>query len=99
LRLQSPGDDFARRSRLTGVLKFFQGGFESFAHRRNCIRLKRSRLYEWRRHHCVPSATHGIIAELFNNFWRQKGFMPINAVVEAKSSLVHRPHIATNIVF
>jgi hypothetical protein len=41
----SSGDGFGHH-RLAGVLKLFDGGFESCAHRRNCLRIERSRLYE-----------------------------------------------------
>ena len=42
----SPGDDLARHLGLAGRFKLFEGGFESFAHRRYCLRFERSRLYK-----------------------------------------------------
>jgi hypothetical protein len=39
----SSGDNFAHHVRLADVLKLFDGGFEDFTHRRNCLRCKRSR--------------------------------------------------------
>ena len=42
----SSGDDFAHHVRLAGVVKLFEGRFESFTHRRDLFRSERSRSYE-----------------------------------------------------
>jgi hypothetical protein len=42
----SSGDDFAHHVRLAGVVKLFEGRFESFTHRRDLFGSERSRSYE-----------------------------------------------------
>src|SRR5258708_32756760 len=41
-----PGDSFPGHVGLAGVLKLFDGAFDSFAHRRNRLRIERSRVHE-----------------------------------------------------
>src|SRR5258708_452298 len=42
----SLGDDFQHQFRLAGVVKLFEGSFESFTHRRKRLGFKLSRFYE-----------------------------------------------------
>jgi hypothetical protein len=53
----SSGDDFADHLGLAAVLKLFEGGIESFAHRRNRLRVGRCAVYEWT--NCHGRYPHG----------------------------------------
>jgi hypothetical protein len=50
----SAGNDLAHRLGLIDIAQLFESGFESVAHRRNCLWVERSRFDKRTNWHCLP---------------------------------------------